>query len=110
MAHAILPVAHVLDALAIVDVFAFAMAESIQNFAFVCALVRPGVRALSSYFVLFEFSIVDRSVCPFKDTTAPEKTQAKLAFVFVTIFELACSVTMIDLADLAIKMITRLLN
>ena len=110
MAHAVLPVAHVLNALAIVDVFAFAMAESIQNFAFVCALVRPGVRALSSYFVLFEFSVVDRSVCPFEDTTSPEKTKAKLAFIFVTVFELARSITVIDLADLAIKMITKQLN
>ena len=100
MAHAIFPVTHILNALTIVNILAFAMAESIQHLALVCALVWPGVCTLTSDFILFEFAVIDRSVCPLEDTTAPEKTQTKLTFVLVSVLELTRSVAMIDLADL----------
>ena len=68
--HAVLPMAVVLNALTLVDVLSFTVAETIQNITLVGALIRPSVRALASDFILLEFTAVDRSICPFEDTTS----------------------------------------
>ena len=98
--HSILPVAIVLDTLALVDVFAFTVAQTVQNVTLVGALVRPGVSAFAGDLVFFKLTAVDRAISPLKDSAAPKQTQTQLALVLVPIFECASTVTVVDFADL----------
>ena len=98
--HSILPVTIVLDTLALVDVLAFTVAQTVQNVTLVVALVRPGVSALAGDFVFFKLTAVDGAISPLKDTAAPKQSQTQFALVFVPIFELASTVTVVHFADL----------
>ena len=100
VSHSVLPMAIVFYAFALIYVLAFAVAQSIENVSFVGALVRPGICTLSSDLVLLELTTVDGAIGPLKDTTAPEKTKTQFTLVLVSIFELACTVTVIHFADL----------
>ena len=102
VSHALLPVTLVLDALFLVDVGALTVAEAIENVTLVSAAIWPGVVTLSSDLVLFEFTGVDRAIRPLKDAAAPEKTQVQLALILMPIFKLACTVAVVDIADLKI--------
>ena len=105
MTHSILPVAIVFYTLALVDVLAFTMAQTIQNITLVSALIGPGVSALAGDLVFFKLTAVDRAIGPLKDTAAPKKSQTQLTFVLVPIFELASTVTVVNFADLKIEQI-----
>ena len=100
MAHAIFPVAVVLNTFAFVDVLAFTVSQAVQDVSLIGALIGPGVLAATSDLVLLENTIVDSSVSPLEDTLSPKKTKAQVTSVLVAIFELACSVAVVDFADL----------
>lgn len=100
VAHAVLPVTFVLDTFFLVDVFALAVAQAVQNVALVGALVRPRVRAFPCDLVLFEFAAVHCAIGPLEDSAAPEETQAQLALVLVAVLKLARSVPVVDVANL----------
>lgn len=72
VAHAIFPVAVVLDALALIDVLAFTVAKTVENVTFVGALIRPSICALACDLVLLESAVIDRAVCPLERSTSPE--------------------------------------
>ena len=71
--HAVLPVALVLNALFLVDIGALAVAETVQNIAFVSAAIRPGVVAFAGDLVFLKLSAVDSAIGPLKDAAAPEQ-------------------------------------
>lgn len=100
VAHTILPVAVVLDALALIDVLAFTVAKTVENVTLVGALIRPSVCALARDLVLLESSVIDGAVCPLERSASPEQTQADLTLVLVSILELTCAVAVVDFAYL----------
>ena len=82
------------------DHYAFTVAQTVQDVAFVGRLVWPGVETPASDLVLLELTVVDGAIGPLEDTTAPEQTVTQLALVLMPILKLARTVTVIDLADL----------
>ena len=100
MSHSVLPVAVVLNALSLVDVLSLTVAETIQNITLVGALIWPGVRALTSDFILLKFTAVNCSIYPFEDSASPKEAILELALVLMAVLEIASTVSVVHFAYL----------
>lgn len=101
MAHAIEPLALVLDALLRVDVLAFAMSEAVPDFALVGRAVRPAVTADTGDLVVPELALVQRAVGPIERAVLTvQQAVPHLALVRVTVAELARALAVINFANL----------
>ena len=83
-----------------VSVLALAVAESIEHVPLVSTAIGPGVVSSASYLVLLEIAFVDRPIRPFERTTPVEESPPELSFVLMTVFELASSLPVVDVANL----------
>lgn len=100
VAHSIDPLAIVLDSLLGVDVLALAMSQAVSDLAFIGRAVGPLVTAETRDFVGRKFTLVNCAIGPVKLPLSVQQAMLELALVGVAVSELACALSMIDLADL----------
>ena len=80
------------------------MSETILYLALISGAIGPLVTADASDLIAFEFTLVLGSIGPIKTALAMQETVLELTFVLVAISELASALTVIDFADLFLKM------
>ena len=86
--------------------YEFTMSETILYLSFIGGLVRPLVTAHSRNLVAAELSLVDGTIRPVECSFAVQKTVLQLTFIGVSVSELASSLSVINLADLLIQIIS----
>lgn len=100
MAHAVFPLADVLDAFLRVDILALAMPETIEHLTVIAGPINPGVLALARYFILMELALILRSVLPGELALSAEQAMAHFALVRVAVLEKTSALAVVDLANL----------
>lgn len=103
VSHSVEPCPVVLHAFLRIDVLALAVAESIEHISLVSAAIGPGVVSSASYLVFLEIAFVDRPISPFERSPPVEEPPPELSLVLMTIFELASSLPVVDVANLDTK-------
>lgn len=100
MAHAVFPLADVLDAFLRVDILALAMPETIEHLTVIAGPINPGVLALTRNFIFMELALILRSVLPGELSLSAEQAMTHFALVRVAVLEETSALAVVDLANL----------
>ena len=105
MTHSIEPLALIFNSLLIINIFSLTISKSILNSTFKDWTIRPFVTANASDFIHSKLSLIDSTISPRESSFAMKQSMLQFSFVFMPIFELTCTLPMINFTNLSILFI-----